>query len=362
MRISRFFIGLSIILLSLIACSDQGDTPINSPSPGGEEVVDPNVWDVPRDEVFDGGPGKDGIPSIDEPNFSTKDDSDVVNKYKNLLVTAIYHDGQARAYPHPILDWHEIVNDEIGDLSVAITFCPLTGTGIGWDRVVNSTITEFGVSGLLYDTNLMPYDRATQSTWSQQRLNCVNGAHRGREINVIPLIETTLSTWLEAYPDSEILNEDTGFNRNYGVYPYGDYRTNDARILFPISNNDTRLPGKERVLGVFVDNSVIGYRFNEESTETEVLQENYKGASIVVIRNTIKNFIVAFENKDQLTFEASQNFPIVLKDENGNEYDITGQRITSDGSFGGSLPQMKSFIGYWFSWGTFYPEMDISEL
>lgn len=356
MKTSTFFIGLTFIFISLIACSDQTE-PINNPAPGGE-VVDPNVWDVPRDQVFDGGPGKDGIPSIDDPSFSTKDDVDIVNKYNDLLVTGIVHNGIARAYPHPILDWHEIVNDDIGDLSIAITFCPLTGTGIGWDRVVNSTITEFGVSGLLYDTNLMPYDRATQSTWSQQRLNCVNGAHRGREITVIPLIETTLSTWLQAYPDSEILNEDTGFNRNYGVYPYGDYRTNDSRILFPISNTDARLPGKERVLGVFADQDVIGYRFNPNSTQTEVIQENLEGASIVVVRNTVKNFIVAFENENNLNFEASQNFPSVLNDENGIEYDMTGQRI---GASGKNLSQMKSFIGYWFSWGTFYPDMEISD-
>ena len=357
MRISTFFIGLTFIFISLIACSDQTE-PINNPAPEGE-VFDPNVWDVPRDDVFDGGPGKDGIPSIDDPSFSTKDDLDIVNKYNDLLVTGIVHNGQARAYPHPILDWHEIVNDDIDDLSVAITFCPLTGTGIGWDRVVNEVKTEFGVSGLLYDTNLMPYDRATESTWSQQRLNCVNGRNRGREINVIPLMETTLRTWLEAYPDSEILNEDTGFNRNYGVYPYGDYRTNNDRILFPISNNDTRLPGKERVLGVFVGKAVIGYRFDQNSTQTEVIQENFRGASIIVVRNKRRNFIVAFENTNELQFEASQDFPAVLKDENGNIYDISGQLIDGEGSH---LQQMKSFIGYWFSWGTFYPDMEISEM
>jgi len=309
-----------LLFAFLLSCSDAEQPPLNNST--GEEFIDPNQWNVPQDEVFDGGPGKDGIPSIDDPQFSLQDEFDTRSSYFDQLVVGIVYNGQARAYPHPILDWHEIVNDKIGDLSVAITYCPLTGTGIGWNREVNSTVTEFGVSGLLYDSNLMPYDRATNSTWSQQRLDCVNGKRIGTQIDVVPVVETTLNTWLKAYPDSEILNEDTGFNRDYGRYPYGDYRTNNNRLLFPISNDDTRFPEKERVLGVFVDSQVVA-------------------------RNTQKNFIVAFQNTDKQSFEAAQNFPSVLKDENGNEYDITGQRVGSDGSLTGNLPQMKSFIGYW---------------
>lgn len=354
------YIIACFLFVGLVSCSDDNESTINNPT-GGENVVDPNKWNVPQNEVLDGGPGKDGIPSVDDPQFSKQSDNDISSLYMDQLVVGLVHNRTARAYPHPILDWHEIVNDNIGDLSVAITYCPLTGTGIGWNREINNQITEFGVSGLLFDSNLMPYDRVTNSTWSQQRLDCVNGSHIGKEIEVVPLVETTLRTWLETYPDSEILNEDTGFNRNYGRYPYNDYRTNSS-LIFPVSTQDNRFPSKERVLGVFVDAQVKAYRFNENSSETEVIQEDFNGASLVVVRNTEKNFIVAFENKDKLVFEATQNFPSVLTDENGNEYDITGQNIISDGSIGRSLPQMKSFIGYWFSWGTFYKDMEVSDL
>lgn len=346
------------LLLTIYSCADDSEPVIESPT---AEVSDPNKWNVPRDEVFDGGPGKDGIPSIDNPRFSKFNDGDIKESYLDQLIVGMVHNGQARAYPHPILDWHEIVNDKIDALSVAVTYCPLTGTGVGWDREVNGATTEFGVSGLLYNTNLMPYDRATQSTWSQQRLDCVNGAHLGRDINVVPMVETTLNTWLVAYPDSDILNENTGFNRNYGVYPYGDYRTNDSRILFPISNVDNRLPAKERVLGVFVDAKAKAYRFNSASKETEIFQESYNGVSLIVVRNTEQNFIVAFENRDNLDYSAVQNFPVVMEDELGNTYDFTGQLISGEGRSGMALPLMDSFIGYWFSWGTFYPDMELSE-
>lgn len=348
-----------LLFATFLSCSDE-EQPTTS-NPTGEEFVDPNQWNVPQDEVFDGGPGKDGIPSIDDPQFAMQEEFDTRSALFDQLVVGIVYDGKARAYPHSILDWHEIVNDKISDLSVAITYCPLTGTGIGWNREVNNSVTEFGVSGLLYDSNLMPYDRATNSTWSQQRLDCVNGARIGTQIDVVPLVETTLNTWLRAYPESEIMTDDTGFNRDYGRYPYGDYRTNNNRLLFPISNDDTRFPEKERMLGVFVDTKVKAYRFNESSSMTEVIKDSFNGVSVVVARNTQRNFIVAFENKDNLSFEAVQNFPSVLKDENGNEYDFTGQRVVADGSLAGNLSQMKSFIGYWFSWGTFYQGVEVSD-
>lgn len=349
-----------LLFIVMLSCSGEEEPVVNNPVQG-EEIVDPNQWNVPQEEVFDGGPGKDGIPSIDDPQFSLWSDNELDNFYLDQLVVGIVYNDEARAYPHAILDWHEIVNDKIGDLSVAITYCPLTGTGVGWNREVNDVVTEFGVSGLLYDSNLMPYDRATNSTWSQQRLDCVNGRNIGRQIEVVPLIETTLSTWLAAYPDSKIMNENTGSNREYGRYPYNDYRVSNG-LFFPISNADNRFHNKERVLGVFVDQHVKGYRFNENSTDTEVIQDNFNGSSIVVVRNTERNYIAAFENPNGLSYEAVQNFPSVLKDENGNEYDITGQLVQSDGNLNGNLTQMKSFIGYWFSWGTFYEGLEVSEM
>ena len=121
----------------------------------------------------------------------------------------------------------------------------MTGTGIGWDRMIEGQETEFGVSGLIYNTNLMPYDRRTNSTWSQQRLDCVNGELRGTRINTYSFVETTWATLKAFYPDAEVLTTQTGFSRNYGNYPYDDYRTSSATI-FPVTNIDSRLhPKKE---------------------------------------------------------------------------------------------------------------------
>lgn len=316
-----------------------------------------NDWTIPSDLVFDGGVGRDGIPSIDDPKFAKIVDGQTRASFMDALMVGFVADGKARAYPHPILDWHEIVNDDIGDISLALTYCPLTGTAIGWNRQVNGRNTEFGVSGLLFDTNLMPYDRETGSTWSQQRLDCVNGELIGTEIDLIPVVETTLETWLEVYPDSEILTEDTGINRDYGRYPYGDYRTNNARLLFPIQTEDNRLPGKERVLGVFANDEVKAYPFSN-NTGTDIIQESFNGVDLVVARSTERNFIVAFENPGNLTFTASQDFPSIMEDENGVVYNLTGEVMNGGGS---ALTFADSFIGYWFSFGTFYPGLELHE-
>lgn len=349
MRFNYFFFVFLVIFYS--SCGDESVTPETI------DPIEPNSWLVPQDQVFDGGPGKDGIPSVDAPSFSAFDDIPV--QLHDQLVLGIVHDGIIRAYPHTILDWHEIVNDDIGDLSVAVTYCPLTGTGIGWNRIVNGTKTSFGVSGLLFDSNLMPYDRATNSTWSQQRLDCVNGTLVGDKSDNITLIETNLLTWIEAYPESEIMNTSTGFNRAYGSYPYGDYRTNNSRKIFPVSNEDERLPSKERVLGVIINNESMGFPFSEDSQETEVIKSELGGQNIAVTRNTAKNFITAYMNPDDLDLQPIRDqLPAVMRDQDGNTYDISG--IVIDGpKVGTRLVQPTSFIGYWFSWGTFYPDIKL---
>ena len=145
-------------------------------------------WLIPSGEVQDGGPGKDGIPSIDQPQFNTSEAVDFPSE--NDLIVGMVNDGIAKAYPHPILDWHEIVNDNIGDKAVALTYCPLTGTAIAWNRTINGETTTFGVSGKLYNSNLIPYDRATDSYWSQAKLECVNG----EEIGAVSYTHLTLPT------------------------------------------------------------------------------------------------------------------------------------------------------------------------
>ena len=216
------------------------------------------IWLIPSDQVFDGGPGKDGIPALENPlkisnpQFLTDFD----------LVIGYYDGSDAVAYPHVILDWHEIINDELNGFPFAITYCPLTGTGIGWDRKIDGVITTFGVSGLLYNNNLIPYDRKTDSNWSQMRNECVNGELIGNPIPTFTVVETSWRTWKAMFPDTKVVSTNTGFSRQYGVYPYGDYKTNHRNLIFPLNPDDARLDRKERVHGVIINGEAKVYRFS----------------------------------------------------------------------------------------------------
>jgi len=260
----------------------------------------------------------------------------------------------------PILDWHEIVNDEMGDLFFAITYCPLTGTGIGWNRKLGAEPTTFGVSGLLYNSNLMPYDRQSSSTWSQQQLECVNGTRRGEHSENFYLIETTLATWRKSFPSADIMNGNTGFDRTYNFYPYGNYRTT-PELIFPVSNEDQRLPAKERVLGVLSEDEQIVFRFNKAGKGIELINTTLGDKQVIVLRSFDDQFITAFIKTEDLQFESLQDqFPAVMKDNIDNMYDLAG-RIISGPNKGDKLERAKSFMGYWFSWPSFYPDIEIYE-
>lgn len=225
----------------------------------GETIQGTDNWLVPKNEVRSGGPGKDGIPAISSPNF------DVVNQASFLknadFVIGISDGSSIKAYPHDVLDWHEIVNDGIGEIDYSLIYCPLTGSATAWDRNINGEKTTFGVSGLLYNTNIVPYDRATDSNWSQLFDASIFGELKSTKPNNYMVLETKWETWKKLYPESKIMNFDTGFGRNYGSYPYGNYRE-DKRLIFPVKYLDTRLHEKERVHAVIVNGKARVYRFS----------------------------------------------------------------------------------------------------
>ena len=330
---------LFLVILALFSCGKDDNRPNSE-------------WLIPSDEVQDGGPGKDGIPSVDNPQFDNV--ADITFLDDNDLVSGVVHDGVAKAYPHPILDWHEIVNDNLADINYALTYCPLTGTGIAWDRNVNGVTTTFGVSGKLYNTNLLPYDRATDSYWSQIRLDCVNGENIGTKIATFPVIETTWATWKSAYPNSSVMNTSTGFSRDYNDYPYGDYRTNHDRILFAVNPMDNRLPAKERALLVISENTNKVYSI-ELFDGGRVIEDNIDGVDIVIIGSKEDNYIVAYEQGDlsQFNVASGQGLPIVATAQNGNTISLDGT-VVNGPLQGTQLKAMNSFIGYYFSLAAFY--------
>lgn len=346
----RFFLKICIntcCLLLLFACGSE-EVPIVSAN------TQP-TWLIPQDEVLDGGVGLDGIPSLDNPKF---DKASAVNPaFDDELVIGVERNGEIHGYPLPIMDWHEIANDVVDDLNIAVTYCPLTGTAIGWDRKLGSTVTTFGVSGLLYNSNLMPYDRSSNSIWSQQNLMCVNGTRRGTVPQSYSLIETSMATWRKSFPDSDVMNANTGFDRQYSFYPYGSYRSDDV-LFFPIEQDD-RLPLKERVLGVLINDNTTVFKFNNEGQGTDVIHEVINTTDIIVVRSKDDNYNTAFLNPDELEFSPIQDgLPAIMQDQDGNKYDLSG-RVIEGPNEGSKLSKPLSFIGFWFSWPAFYPNVEI---
>ncbi|WP_109831363.1 DUF3179 domain-containing protein [Reichenbachiella versicolor] len=343
-----------LILLTFWSCDEANE----SASISGD-------WLIPINEIRDGGPGKDGIPALINPELIEAETAGYLEDED--LIIGIIDEDEIRAYPHKILDWHEIINDDIGNKSIAITYCPLTGTAIGWDRILDGNKTTFGVSGLLYNSNLIPYDRATDSNWSQIGLKSVNGTKIGETIVTHQLVETTWKTWKTFYPNTKVVSTNTGHSRNYDRYPYGDYKTSSS-LIFPVNNENTSLNRKERVHGIIVDNKVKVYRFNQ--INNLVIHDVIENEKVVIVGQTEQNFILSFKIKKIETTELEFELPDshseengfsngeILKDQLGNTYDIFGKAVSGPNT-GEKLEPTESFIGYWFSWPAFYPNTEI---
>ncbi|MCK5279584.1 MAG: DUF3179 domain-containing protein, partial [Cyclobacteriaceae bacterium] len=357
-NIANFILITTVALL--VSCDDNstesggtGGGGTNGGGANGNGTVSPD-WLIPLNEVLDGGPGKDGIPALENPE--NKGINQITFLSDNDLVVGFQFGDQVRAYPHKILDWHEIINDELNGKKVAITYCPLTGTGIAWSRNINGKTTTFGVSGLLYNSNLIPYDRLTDSNWSQLRLDCVNGQLLGDTIETFHLVETKWKTWKEMFPNSSVVTSNTGYGRDYNRYPYGDYKTNNSKLLFPVTPKDDRLAGKERVLGLILNGKAKVYRFSLFEKQTKLIHFQFEGKNLIVIGSRNKNFIVAFENNlngEERTFTAIDEGENIMQDDKGNKYNLFGM-ITDGVDKGNKLASTTSFMGYWFSFGAFY--------
>ncbi|KAA3617712.1 MAG: DUF3179 domain-containing protein [Calditrichaeota bacterium] len=344
---------ITLIIFVILSCSEEPLT----------NVVNGD-WLIPKREVHDGGPGKDGIPSIDNPKMISLENTDFLND--DDLVVLFGNQGELSIYPHKILDWHEIVNAQ----DVVVSYCPLTGTAIGLNREIEqnglSERTAFGVSGLLYNTNLILYDRLTDSYWSQMKNQCVGGDLIGTFPKNEILVETTYKTVKNMFQDARVLSDKTGYysTEQYAVYPYGDYKTNNNRLLFPISNSDNRIPGKERVMGIVINGEARAYRFESLESGINVINTNVGGVEVVVVGSKTSNYLVAYKNtfndsQVPLTFtKGSGNGQVVFKDNIGNNYNVLGEVVTGPNS-GSRLAGTHSYISFWFAWAAFYPNTEI---
>lgn len=274
---------------------------------------------INADEILSGGPPKDGIPAIDNPIFTNGENTEFLKPDDRILGIEI--NGMAKAYPIRILNWHEIVNDSIGNKSFAVTYCPLCGTGVAFSADVNGKMLNFGVSGLLFNSDVLLYDRNTGSLWSQIMGQAVSGQLAGQKLTPIALSHTTWRAWLAEHSNTQVLSTKTGFSRNYNRDPYADYEQS-RNIYFKTSRKapDYYHP-KERILGLESGGSYKAYPLIELNKQGQASFEDSLGD---------RQFTIKWDDENQ----------------SGNVYDSDGKMI----------PTIQS---YWFAWFTFHPDTQV---
>lgn len=270
---------------------------------------------IPINEILSGGPPRDGIPSIDKPHFLEAVKADYLKPEDRVIGVNI--GGEARAYPIRILNWHEIVNDKIKGKSVVVTFCPLCGSGIVYAADIDNKPHQFGVSGLLYNSDVLLFDRETETLWSQILSKGISGELVNQTLEIIPSSHTSWSVWKKKHSNTKVLSTDTGFSRDYKRSPYGDYIKN-SRIFFPMAFKSKKYHPKERVLGITINDKHKVYPFSELAK---------------VKRSPLKDF---FEGKNLNIFFDVENRDGVIKDKEGKV--------------------LASVNSFWFAWYAFHPK------
>jgi len=357
---TKFYCFFTILIFLTACSSSEGSETFSAGDDGdnGDDGSNPNSeWLIPVSEVKDGGPGKDGIPSIDSPIFINPEDETVITISDDDLIVGYVDRGQAKAIPHYLLDWHEIVNDntDIVGESITISYCPLTGTAFGWESTSGGMISTYGVSGLLYNTNLIMYDRNTDSNWSQMRLQCVNGELIGETPTILDVLETNWATWRQLYPDTKIMSANTGFDRAYGFYPYGNYKEDHNAFLFTPSPMSDLLPNKQRVFAIIKGERAKAYQFSSFENGNAI-KDNFGGKNYLVVGN--ENAITAFElngvlNSLTYEFQLSDSGRFFIDNE-GTVWDIFGKAISGPRA-GQQLQAPSKVTSMWFAVAAFYP-------
>ncbi|MDX2418085.1 MAG: DUF3179 domain-containing protein [Xanthomonadales bacterium] len=349
----------------LVAASCKRVEPDPSHGPDNPPIVDGAI--VPRDEILDGGPGPDGIPPLETPEFIQSPGANELDPAE--LVVGVKLGDDIRAYPHRILNWHEVVNEQFSldgmPEEVTLSYCPLTGSAVLWKSFMELIDGTFGTSGLLYNSNLILYDRTNIGLWSQMLEQSIRGSFITRIPDRLQVVETTWETWRNMYPTTSLLSENTGFSRDYNKYPYGSYRE-DQRLIFPANNSDDdRLLRKERVLGINVGTDSRVYPVANFSGNVEVINDSVGDMQVVVAGSSGLNFGVVFnrelEDCTVLEFEAVQDkLPAVMRDNEGNEWDVFGNAVSGIRT-GQQLEKTNSYVAYWFAWTAFFPGADIHQ-
>jgi uncharacterized protein DUF3179 len=268
---------------------------------------------VPPEQIRDGGPAKDAIPAVRDPQFVKASQATFLEA--NDKVIGVVVEGRARAYPIRILNWHEVVDDSIEGTPLAVTFCPLVQGAAVYKRTGGGGQTlVFGVSGKLYQSNLVLYDANTQSLWSQLDGRALAGPMAGQKLSAIPSTVTTWEAWRKKHPETDVLSLNTGYARDYGIDPYWGYE-HGAELASPVTHLDERLDPHEIVLGISAGGQDEAFPLSKLAGAPMPLRIQLGGADLTI-------------NYDAGSGAASAS--------------VAGERIPA-------------YDGYWFAWAAFHP-------
>ncbi len=287
----------------------------------GQPPFDITKRSIPKEALHDGGPPKDGIPALDQPRFVTAEEAAAFLKDKDQVI-GVYRNGEAKTYPLKVLVWHEVVNDEVGGRPSTVSYCPLNGAGVVYDPVVSGKQFTFGVTGKLYNSTVVLYDRQTQSLWSQVTKEAIAGPSTGVKLEMIPSLTTTWKHWKTLHPETRVLSPNTGFRRDYNQNPYATYYASD-QLMFPVPKNvKSKLRNKERVIGLEMNGVSKAYAFSRLKKKATLIEDEVGGEKIHI-------------HFDPKTETAS------ITDSQGN--------------------MLPAFTIFWFAWQAFHPATQVFE-
>ena len=328
------------------------------------------IRSINLDDLLSGGPGKDGIPALNDPAFISHEEANRLLEPQSPVIS-LEVNGEVRAYPLDILIRHEIVNDVVGGVPVAVTFCPLCNTSITFDRRVDGEARLFGVSGLLRVNDLVMFDRTNESFWQQITGEAIVGDDTGKQLTMLP---SQIVSWAEfdaAHPDAVVLSRTTGYRYDYGRNPYAGYDRIGSSTIFPLDEEfDGRLDGKERVLTVEIDGDAVAFPFASLSTLV-VMETDVAGQPVVAfwqsgaVSALDQSFIIGSRNigaagafspfldGERLTFESRDG--AIVDTKTGTVWDVLGKARSGELA-GAALEPVISGNHFWFAWATFKPE------
>ncbi len=340
---------------------------------GGETIDGAPAPLVDFDEIRSGGPPPDGIPSIDEPAFIRASDVDFLAENEPVLAVDI--DGDIRAYPVQILMWHEIVNDTVGGIPVAVTYCPLCNSALAYDRRIDDRVMEFGTSGLLWNSALVMYDRQTETLWSHFTGEGIVGELTGVELEVFPVATVPWGLWRDANPDGLVLSRETGFDRDYGRNPYPGYDDVNSQPFLFEGEVDGRYTAMTRIVGVERGDEALGVPL-VTLRDQRVMTATLAGTDLVVfwVPGTASaldagdvaggddigasGVFIHEVDEQSLTFTADGDG--FVDDQTGSVWNLLGRAVAGPlaGSRLEAVPHVDTF---WFAWSAFRPDSAVAE-